>query len=601
MGSETKGGFIAESQQVSHERSSRVARSLSTRWLSACLALALVILTSVYASRSDLLDGRRIIGRSPSDVLLVLRVLSELAGLLLAATIAGTFEEIQWMLVKRNGDHPGMAFTDYLGLQPGTGVCGLFRLAFGGRIPKLSSRIWSAVKLISMVVVPLLNVVIMSDVNTVATFNKLNATPSTYSYGVGEFNASLAAIWHPMADLLFSTSFMYFLTDGTRVIDITPAGAREDCTQGISSEGKCKLSYYVAGGIGDFAPSLLASGDARADAFLAENQQGYVFDYEDGNKDWTYDLDNECVVFGADIAAWALCLKNGIDNEIRARVIDCPADVATAFQCQTSTSWIQNEGFDTKLRTWYRHASIAYDRVNSSILTHSFNPAQPKAAAPIDAADLLHAFALVFKSSNAVSPFASALTALGAGNNTATAPIYAWWFFHGVSRLSSEDLAARRRGISGLQSMLSIPIYHCQFKGMAEVRDLGYDNSTFIGQAILAAFPSANATTPIFPAALRYVIVIDPATLIAYIALGGVTLLLCFAALAVVTFKGSSARTGGPGSFPMIDYVTRCRLVKVNEEKITQDAQLSSELQSLGKEKDSLILDRVRDLHVVLS
>jgi hypothetical protein len=70
---------------------------------------------------------------------LVLRVLSEVAGLLLATTIAGTFEEIQWMLIGRNAHGPGLSFTDYLGLDPGTGVLGLFNLFLGTRIRKFSS------------------------------------------------------------------------------------------------------------------------------------------------------------------------------------------------------------------------------------------------------------------------------------------------------------------------------------------------------------------------------------------------------------------------------------------------------------------------------
>jgi len=48
--------------------------------------------------------------------------------------------------------------------------------------------------------------------------------------------------------------------------------------------------------------------------------QGYIFEYEDGDKNWAYYLESECEVFGFDIAAWALCLKNGSDNEIMAGI-----------------------------------------------------------------------------------------------------------------------------------------------------------------------------------------------------------------------------------------------------------------------------------------
>ncbi|KAF1967526.1 hypothetical protein BU23DRAFT_559316 [Bimuria novae-zelandiae CBS 107.79] len=534
--------------------------SLFTVWLSALCALTLLILTSIYAGNSSLLAGHRSIGRSPGNVLLVLRVLSELAGVMMATTIAGTLEVLQWTLISRQEGRKGMSFTDYLVMHAGTGVSGLIQLAFGRGVPKLSSRFWSMTRLIGIAMVPLLNVVIMSNVNTAITYDKLTITAPVTGYGVGTFNASLAAIWHPMADLLFSTNFMYFLSDGARVVDITAPAARARCNDG---EENCVVSYYVSGGSGDFAPALLASGDSRgADAFLAEAQPGFVFDFTDGSNDWQF-ADNECSVFGADIAAWALCLKDGTeDNEIKARLIDCPADVASLFQCHDSRSWLKNQGFSTSLHSWYRSAEVAYSRVNDSILTHSFEGSPPQTPASIPAAELLTAFILVFKSSNQASPFANALTLLGVGNNTAATPIYAWWYFHGASRLANADATSRRRGISGLQSMLGLAIYHCQPKAFGEIRDLGYDNTTSVGKAILASFPTGVQGTPVFPAALRYIIVIDYATLIAYIVLGGATLILCFAVLVTVTFVAPSTKSRAYSSFPILDFLSKCEVVE---------------------------------------
>ena len=153
---------ITHHRPQDRRRRRRCSNSLLLRWLSALSALTLLVLTCIYASHSDLLPGYKSVGRSPSYVLLVLRVLSEVAGLLLATTIAGTFEEIQWMLIGRQGHGHGLSFTDYLGLDPGTGVLGLFNLFFGTRIRKLSSRAWGAIRLVAMIVVPLLNIVIMS-------------------------------------------------------------------------------------------------------------------------------------------------------------------------------------------------------------------------------------------------------------------------------------------------------------------------------------------------------------------------------------------------------------------------------------------------------
>lgn len=146
-----------------HQNHNFVDGSLLIVWLWALCALALVILTSIYAGNSALLAGHQSIGRSPNHVLLVLRVLSEMAGLMMATTIAGTLEVVQWTLISRQGGKKGMSFTDYLVMHAGTGVPGLIQLAFGRGVPKMSSRFWSMARLVGIAMVPLLNVVIMSE------------------------------------------------------------------------------------------------------------------------------------------------------------------------------------------------------------------------------------------------------------------------------------------------------------------------------------------------------------------------------------------------------------------------------------------------------
>lgn len=110
--------------------------------------------------------------------------------------------------------------------------------------------------------------------------------------------------------------------------------------------------------------------------------------------------------------------------------------------------------------------------------------------------------------------------------------------------------------------MLGLAIYHCQPKAFGEIRDLGYDNTTSVGKFILASFPTGVQGTPVFPAALRYIIVIEFATLVAYIVLGGVTLLLCFVALGIVTFVVPGASKGGVSSFPILDFLSKCEVVE---------------------------------------
>ena len=100
-------------------------------------------------------------GRSPENTLLLPGVLSELAGLLLTATIAETCEGIQWTLLCIDGKRRGILLTEYLGLDHGTKILGMFRLTFGIRVPNVSTCVWSAIRLMAMIVIPLLNVVII--------------------------------------------------------------------------------------------------------------------------------------------------------------------------------------------------------------------------------------------------------------------------------------------------------------------------------------------------------------------------------------------------------------------------------------------------------
>jgi hypothetical protein len=125
-------------------------------------ALGLHILTTLYAFRPEFITRYHVIGRSPSRGLFILRVLSELAALMAAATIATAFEKVRWMNMGHNGNKRGVPLADYIALEPGTGVSGLLQMAIGLRKSGFTSRTWSAIRLIATVIIPLLSVLIMS-------------------------------------------------------------------------------------------------------------------------------------------------------------------------------------------------------------------------------------------------------------------------------------------------------------------------------------------------------------------------------------------------------------------------------------------------------
>lgn len=127
------------------------------KWLPACLSLILLILTSLYAFRPGLWKSD-FINSSQSHAIFVLRALSEVTGFLLAITVSSAFETVQWLLAV---GADGMAMTDYLALQPGTGMLGLLSFAVGGTKGRGHTRLWSILRLIATILLPGLGVLIM--------------------------------------------------------------------------------------------------------------------------------------------------------------------------------------------------------------------------------------------------------------------------------------------------------------------------------------------------------------------------------------------------------------------------------------------------------
>ena len=163
---------------------------------------------------------------------------------------------------------------------------------------------------------------VQGNVETRPTFYGVETTP-IYGFGIGTFNASLAKLWSPATDLLYSTAFNEFISDSTRTVDITQASDRRNCpprSQAGNSSSDCVSTFYAPGGIENSVQWVLESnGSAKADVYLASDQQGYVFEFRHGVREQTFDTARECSVYGSELFALALCLKNSEDQAIQAR------------------------------------------------------------------------------------------------------------------------------------------------------------------------------------------------------------------------------------------------------------------------------------------
>lgn len=138
-----------------------LARQTILAWVSAALALIFFIMTVALATNKA---PHSILFRSKSRPILVLRILSEAAGVFLGATIHSTFEVIQWLKISRPD---GISLPEFLAFQLNTGGLGLLVLVLGRGLPvskwPRNSRLTGLCRLFAEFVVPSLGILIMSE------------------------------------------------------------------------------------------------------------------------------------------------------------------------------------------------------------------------------------------------------------------------------------------------------------------------------------------------------------------------------------------------------------------------------------------------------
>jgi len=211
-----------------------------------------------------------------------------------------------------------------------------------------------------------------------------------------------------------------------------------------------------------------------------------------------------------------------------------------------------------------RHANIAYNRLNGTILSHEFLDSPE--AINISSPDLLGVFKTLLEptKSNPDTTFLSYLTLLGLGANKPVLPLSIWQYFEGLKELQVTIPQTTRRAITGLQSLLTIPIYHCQAKDFAELRKLliglASNNTNAaaqqLGQSIVELFPDVEPTVPIYPAFLRYNLQVGPHSLLAYMVISSFTLLLCLVAQLIGSFTEPGRKAQDMSSFPTRNILT---------------------------------------------
>jgi hypothetical protein len=139
-----------------------LSREVWLAWSSALFATIFYLATLIYASKPQWFSKIPYLSSQSSKLLLILRILSEIAGVLLGATIHGTFDAVQWRKISRT---KGIGFLEFLSLQAGTGVLGLLSMIVAGGLPPYewlrAPRLMSGIRLMSELIVPILAILIM--------------------------------------------------------------------------------------------------------------------------------------------------------------------------------------------------------------------------------------------------------------------------------------------------------------------------------------------------------------------------------------------------------------------------------------------------------
>ncbi|KIW67244.1 hypothetical protein PV04_06509 [Phialophora macrospora] len=537
-------------------------KNVPLAWISAFLTGILLALTAFYALEPDLWESD-FVNSSASNAIFVLRALSEATAFLLAVTISSAFELVQWLLTVRS---EGIPVPEYLSLHSSTGLLGLMQLTAGPK-SRASTRLWSALRLFGVVLLPGLGVLIMSQVEIVLRFNKIGETTAPLGFGLGSMNTSVATSLSPFTDILLGASFSGFLDDPSHAIDITPDASRSrSCSLDADVRGKqvCERAVYLAAGQEQLAAQVTTQAHPQADAWLVETHQGYVLRFSEGNSSWEFANDTECrtyytEVLTTNLGAFMLCLKNVAPHQIQARVSSCQYSDITTGSCHQASAWNSTPSWTTSLSSTFRQAQIAYSRLNGTIISHEFADV-PERVAPLNSLDLLQAWDNFLGLGNDTdSTTASVVSILGLGAGKFLFPAMIGSMLNSITELSEENPALQDRAVNALQALLAIPIYFCQpgYLERTAVSSLP-SNILYTSYNDVILPEGLERDTAVFFAVTRNQINVGPATVIAYVVLTGIVLILCFWALGSGTFTARSRNIPCITTFPALDFCLHC-------------------------------------------
>jgi hypothetical protein len=277
-------------------------------------------------------------------------------------------------------------------------------------------------------------------------------------------------------------------------------------------------------------PEILGNpGHPDAGIFLASNHRGHLLRFETGDPVLNFNDKDECRVFsgrywGFSVGAIRLCVANTAENEVQARLVKCPAAQASAQTCLNTTSWHVNPGWNLKMAASFRVASIAYSRLNGTILWHSFNSSHPATPHPILATDIIKSYdTLLFDTTTYLRDENASRTPFS-GSSFAT---FLWSMVPETTASNVKNPEAASTWFSALQSLLAMPLYYCQSGMMRRLIPAGHLGGAVDSGVDRFLSQAPERETQVTFAYQRFETAADHGTLVAYIVVSGVAVLFC--------------------------------------------------------------------------
>ena len=172
---------------------------------------------------------------------------------------------------------------------------------------------------------------------------------------------------------------------------------------------------------------------------------------------------------------------------------------------------------------------------------------------------------------NTSTDLGKAFTKVGLGSNKPITPFYVAMYFFEYGNLPKASEGGQRRVMTAFQSLLSIPIYYCQRVSAYQVKGLGSDTAFPLVDFVMSKLPIVQPDTRIVPAKMSYSVSLTLRTLIPFCVIGGITLLLCFIALALSSRNYARNSMSDAESFYLLAHDTKIQIVNEENVPVTEE------------------------------